>query len=174
MYEFKFSNTNHKKITDILIDHSKKPIIENIAASETVTVKRIKPLFIKPKTIIQVPAVEPPMVIEKCADVFEGCIFRLGDVYNGSRVLMTHIGLDIGTKTVVLSYRHNDKISLISEINGYWPFERATPFIENMLNDPNKTRLRSDSSVRSRCRRICIRQKRHIIEANVRRWDKCR
>lgn len=146
MYEFKFSNTNHKKVTDILIDHSKKPIIENIAASETVTVKRIKPLVIKPKTIIQVPAVEPPMVIEKCVDVFEGCIFRLGDVYNGSRVLMTHIGLDIGTKTVVLSYRHNDKISLISEINGYWPFERATPFIENMLNDPNKTR--SDGTIR--------------------------
>ena len=59
---------------------------------------------------------------------------------------MTHIGLDIGTKTVVLSYRHNDKISLISEINGYWPFERATPFIENMLNDPNKTR--SDGTIR--------------------------
>jgi len=119
MYEFKFINANRKNITDILIDHSKKPVINNTIGSESVTVKRIKPLVKKPKTIIQVPAIEPPMVIEKCVDVFEGCIFRLGDVYNGSRVLMTHIGLDIGTRTVVLSYRHNDKISLISEINGY-------------------------------------------------------
>lgn len=67
-------------------------------------------------------------------------VYRLGEVYTGRRVKMKYLGLDIGTKTVVVAYRNGDKVDYISEINGYWPFERATSFIENMLNDPNKTR----------------------------------
>jgi hypothetical protein len=54
---------------------------------------------------------------------------------------MPHLGLDIGTKTIVIAFKsENGKPHYISEINGYWPFERSTPFVENMLNDPNKVR----------------------------------
>lgn len=61
---------------------------------------------------------------------------------------MKHLGIDIGTRTVVLAYRGEDGTPhFISEINGYWPFERATPFIKNMLDDPNK--IRSDGTKRS-------------------------
>jgi actin-like ATPase involved in cell morphogenesis len=61
---------------------------------------------------------------------------------------MANLGLDIGTKTIVIAIKDNDgKIQYLSEINGYWPFERGTPFIENMLNDPNK--IRSDGTKRT-------------------------
>lgn len=74
-------------------------------------------------------------------------VYRLGEVYTGRRIKMAHLGLDIGTKTVVLAFRKPEGgISYISEINGYWPFERATPFVENLLNDPNK--VRSDNTKR--------------------------
>jgi actin-like ATPase involved in cell morphogenesis len=68
-------------------------------------------------------------------------IYRLGDDYTGIKVIMKHLGLDVGTKTIVVSFKGDDgKSRFISEINGYWPFERATPFVENMLNDPKKKR----------------------------------
>lgn len=73
-------------------------------------------------------------------------VYRLGDVYNGRRIKMDHLGIDVGTKTIVLAYRAADKVEYISEINGYYPFERCTPFIKNMLNDPNK--IRSDGTKR--------------------------
>lgn len=73
-------------------------------------------------------------------------VYRLGDIYNGRRIQMDHLGIDVGTKTIVLAYRSGDKIDYISEINGYYPFERCTPFIKNMLNDPNK--VRSDGTKR--------------------------
>ena len=74
-------------------------------------------------------------------------VYRLGDIYNGRRVLMKNLGIDIGTKTVVVAYQGEDnKVGYISEINGYWPFERSTPFIENMLDDPSK--VRSDGTKR--------------------------
>lgn len=60
---------------------------------------------------------------------------------------MQHLGIDIGTKTVVVAFKNAEGvIDYISEINGYWPFERSTPFIENMLNDPSK--IRSDGTKR--------------------------
>lgn len=75
-------------------------------------------------------------------------VYRLGDVYTGRRCIMKHLGIDIGTRTVVLAYRNdNEEVHYISEINGYWPFERATPFIKNMLDDPNK--VRSDGTKRT-------------------------
>lgn len=74
-------------------------------------------------------------------------VFGLGDVYEGRRVLMKNLGIDVGTKTVVVAYRDDEeKIHYISEINGYWPFERSTKFIQNMLNNPNK--VRSDGTKR--------------------------
>jgi hypothetical protein len=70
----------------------------------------------------------------------------LGDVYTGRRIEMDHLGIDVGTKTIVIAYRSKDSIGYISEINGYYPFERCTPFVRNMLNDPNK--VRSDGTKR--------------------------
>lgn len=71
----------------------------------------------------------------------------LGDIYTGKRTLMKNLGIDVGTRTVVIAYRGDDNnVHYISEINGYWPFERATKFIENMLNNPDK--IRSDGTKR--------------------------
>lgn len=61
--------------------------------------------------------------------------------------MIKHIGLDIGTKTIVAAYENSSgEPVFINEINGYYIFERATPFIVNMLNDPNK--VRSDGTKR--------------------------
>lgn len=75
-------------------------------------------------------------------------IFSLSEPqYYGRRIKMSSLGLDVGTKTIVLSFRDQEGATrYISEINGYWPFERATPFIENMLNDGS--RVRADGSKR--------------------------
>jgi len=74
-------------------------------------------------------------------------VYSLGDVFTGRRVLMSQLGIDIGTKTVVVAFRDDDgKVHYISEINGWWPFERATTFIEKLLADPNK--VRSDGTKR--------------------------
>ena len=68
-------------------------------------------------------------------------VYRLGDDYEGERITMAYLGLDVGTKTMVLSFKDDKgKTQYISEINGFWPFERGTPFIENMLNDSSKVR----------------------------------
>lgn len=57
------------------------------------------------------------------------------------RRIMRSIGIDVGTKTVVLAYRGpNGKPEFISEINGYYVFDRSTNFIMNMLNDPDRCR----------------------------------
>ncbi|MDB4490188.1 hypothetical protein N9045_01590 [bacterium] len=73
-------------------------------------------------------------------------VYRLGDVYHGRRILMDNLGIDVGTKTIVVAYRNGEDAEFISEINGYYPFERCTPFIKNMLDDPNK--MRSDGTKR--------------------------
>lgn len=68
-------------------------------------------------------------------------VHSLGDEFTGTRVIMNHIGIDVGTKTIAIAYKGDDgKTRFLTEINGYWPFERATPFVENMLNDPKKKR----------------------------------
>jgi actin-like ATPase involved in cell morphogenesis len=73
--------------------------------------------------------------------VEEPTVYKLGDEFIGRRVVMTQLGLDIGTKTIVIAFKGPDgKTHYLSEINGYWPFERGTVFIENMLNDPKKKR----------------------------------
>lgn len=74
-------------------------------------------------------------------------VYSLRDIYIGRKVKMSHIGLDIGTHTIVVSLRGEDnKVKFISEVNGYWLFERASSFVENMLNDPQK--IRSDGTAR--------------------------
>lgn len=72
---------------------------------------------------------------------------HLGDKYIGKKIAMTNLGLDIGTKTLVLSYRGADgEVAYITELNGYWVFERSTPFILNMLTQNKK---RHDGKERS-------------------------
>ena len=96
------------------------------------------------KSIILIPKkeAEPPKLEVEIE------VYRLGDDYTKERIKMSNLGIDVGTKTIVVSYKDNkSKTSYISEINGYWLFERATPFVENMLNDPNKTR--SDGTKRA-------------------------
>lgn len=75
------------------------------------------------------------------------CVHNWKDEFTGRRVWMPNIGLDIGTKTIVLAYRDADKINFISEINGYWPFDRSSKFIENLLDD--NTKIRSDGKRRA-------------------------
>lgn len=77
-----------------------------------------------------------------------GEVYKMGDVISLERKpTMPHLGLDIGTKTIVASFKNkNGDINYISEINGFWPFERATAFVENMLKDP--TKVRSDGTNR--------------------------
>lgn len=68
-------------------------------------------------------------------------VLRLGEAYTGRRVIVQNLGIDIGTKTVVLAYDGpGGKTGFLSEINGYYVFERSSPFIINMLNDPNRQR----------------------------------
>lgn len=66
---------------------------------------------------------------------------HLGDIHPGGRVIVQHLGIDIGTKTVVLAYEGpGGQTGFLSEINGYYIFERSSPFIINMLNDTNRQR----------------------------------
>lgn len=53
---------------------------------------------------------------------------------------MPSIGLDIGTKNIVLAYRHGKKASFLQEINGYYVYPNASKFVENMLSDPSVER----------------------------------
>ena len=68
-------------------------------------------------------------------------------LYIGERVIMHHLGLDIGTKNIVISYNNGDKISHLRETNGYFIYPRSTKFIENMLS--NQAIARSDGTKRA-------------------------
>lgn len=59
---------------------------------------------------------------------------------------MPALGLDIGTKNIVLSYRHGKKVGFLQEVNGYYVYPNESKFVENMLSDPN--RERSDGTKR--------------------------
>jgi hypothetical protein len=60
---------------------------------------------------------------------------------------MSDIGIDIGTKNIVLAVRNGDEILYLREINGYFVYPRATKFVRNMLDDPKKER--SDGTKRA-------------------------
>lgn len=67
-------------------------------------------------------------------------VYSLRDIYKGRRVEMSAIGIDIGTKNVVLAVRGEDDTLFLREVNGYYVYPRASKFIRNMLDDPKKTR----------------------------------
>ena len=152
MSGFKYVNNDKKLLIEIFSDCIKRPIIDK---SEVIK-RRIPNLPSKKKPINQVSDSIIPQIIptislneiitptEKFDNEFK--VYKMGETYDDVRVTMPNLGLDIGTRTVVISFRAADKINYISEINGYWPFERATQFVENVLNDPNK--IRSDGTKR--------------------------
>lgn len=74
------------------------------------------------------------------------CVFSLRDIYTGKRFNMAAIGIDIGTKNVVLAVRKGEGSLYLREINGYFVYPRSSKFVRNMLDDPNK--IRSDGSKR--------------------------
>jgi hypothetical protein len=58
-----------------------------------------------------------------------------------TRKAVQHLGLDIGTKTIIAAYEGaEDGTHFVSEINGYYIFERPNPFVMGLLNDPNRVR----------------------------------
>lgn len=126
------------------IIEQKTDIGDTIDAYRIISFNKAKRLLVK-EPIINIPKNKPVFTqVEQSHPV----VYRLGDDYLGERIEMANLGIDIGTKTIVVSFKDNKgKTQYISEINGYWLFERGTPFIENMLNDPNK--VRSDGTKRA-------------------------
>lgn len=129
----------------------KHVITDNITKNvkiRRVSVRKTEPTTPIPQvTVIQpVESPPPPPRWKHLPTASEFDVYRLGEVFTGRRVMITNIGLDIGTKTVVIAYRNDDKVNYIAEINGYWVFQRRNKFIESLLNDPNK--IRSDGTKR--------------------------
>lgn len=93
------------------------------------------PISVPKLGYIRTPA--PAYVTE--IDIMGSKVHKRGS-HSKRRVKMSHIGLDIGTKTIVAAYKNGKSTEYITEINGYWPIEKSTPFIENMLSDPKKKR----------------------------------
>jgi hypothetical protein len=165
MPEFKYYSKANEDINNVLRDNSRKPVIHEFYQNVNVISKKPPVLPSKPKQTYQY-QIEPEAdkafgaidaLIPSCPRMCGAALYKpanemnevyhIGDVYEGRRVIMKHLGLDIGTKTIVLAFKNDkDKTTYVSEINGYWPFERATPFVEHMLNDPKK--IRSDGTVR--------------------------
>jgi actin-like ATPase involved in cell morphogenesis len=128
-------------------------VVHNRSQRILAELKQVNPLKVRKKPLADDQrngaslAPPPPASIIAVDHPDEVEVYSLGDVFEGVRVPVNHLGIDIGTKTIVVAYKGaNGKTAFISEINGYWPFERATPFVENMLNDPNK--VRSDGTKR--------------------------
>lgn len=74
-------------------------------------------------------------------------ILHLHSEYTGRTKVIDKIGLDVGTKNIVVSFiDSNNKVGHLTEVNGYWPIDKCTPYIRNLLND--KTKKRSDGLAR--------------------------
>lgn len=132
-----------KNPNEILSDTAKRPLplihqTRTGLPPKPVSVPRVKK-FVKrkPSGIVKVVhnSVKPPRV------------YRLGQICRCERIIMKNLGLDLGTRNIVLAFQEEDgSTGYLSEVNGYWPFERVTPFLRNMLDDPNK--IRSDGTKR--------------------------
>jgi hypothetical protein len=73
-------------------------------------------------------------------------IYDLRNLYHGRRISMDSIGIDIGTKNIVLACKDGDEIVFLVEVNGYYIYPNPSKFIKNMLDDPSK--VRSDGTKR--------------------------
>lgn len=131
--------TKEDELLEILLEAGRRPVLYNFDTDISIQ---------EPVNKYKRDKKEEPTIVGEFEEIDrKGTkVYRLGTAFEGRRVKMKSLGLDIGTKTIVVAFRNDNRIDYISEINGYWPFERATPFIENMLNDANRTR--SDGSKR--------------------------
>jgi len=153
--EFKQRRHSTKQIEEMLLDAVKKPIV--VIPNPPKPIIREAPPATAPLVANPLPAaeIEQVQIIETKLNLqlyapqnyVINNVYGIGD-YVEWRTKMAHVGLDIGTKTIVCSYKDDQaKTRFISEINGYWVFDRATPFVENMLSDP--TKVRSDGTKRA-------------------------
>lgn len=139
MKDPKFIKIN-KELLDKLADSCRRPILYDYERYRAVTKKKNKKIELKPKIPLNVVGNKWALNSKDKFSVEDPIVYRMGEVYEGRRIRMPNLGLDVGTKTIVVAYNNSGKTEYISEINGYYVFERATPFIENMLNDSSKTR----------------------------------
>lgn len=118
------------------IVEKQQPILQETVSQELVhRVVEPLPLRLHRLSDIQVPAADFISEIDNLGSK----VHKRGS-FNKRKVKMSQIGLDIGTKTIVAAYKNGKNTEYITEINGYWPIEKSTPFIENMLSDPKKKR----------------------------------
>lgn len=106
-----------------------------------------RPVLVKPVRAI-VPSAASAVSVLPNKDVVEPKVFHLNsDLYVGSRTSMNAIGLDIGTKNIVMVFVGKDGKSVtLHEINGYFVYPNPSKFVERMLDDPEK--VRSDGTKR--------------------------
>jgi len=74
-------------------------------------------------------------------------VHGLGVAYAGRRINMSALGIDIGTKNVVMAYKTDKGVAFLQEVNGFYVYPNPSKFVENMLDDKNK--IRSDGSKRA-------------------------
>lgn len=74
-------------------------------------------------------------------------VYGLGDAYAGRRINMNSLGIDIGTKNIVMAYRAGKKVGFLHEVNGFYVYPNPSKFVENMLDDAGK--IRSDGTKRA-------------------------
>ena len=141
--------------------HHQKSQAVSVKERKIVAKKKPAKLEVPPKPVITAPAIAKP---KKQNNKLEAPaprkqlpvpapvggsvrIYGLGDVYDGRRCIMNAIGIDIGTKNVVMAFRDKEgAATFLQEINGYYIYPRPTKFVENMLDDPKK--VRSDGTKR--------------------------
>jgi len=117
-------------------------LIQNNIVKPIVVKKRneLNPLF-KVSSIIA----DNKRIISNNSDL---CIYKLENTNVDGRIEMADLGIDIGTKNIVLAYENgNNKVSFIQETNGYYVYPRPSKFVENMLDD--STKVRSDGTKRT-------------------------
>lgn len=123
------------------------PRISKAHRDQTVVSDRRRKIKIPPQsTVVLQPVILPEVELEVQPITASFSIYYLGDAYLGRRFVVKSIGIDIGTKNIVLAFRGADENVYLREINGYYVYPNSSPFIKNMLNDPNK--IRSDGTKR--------------------------
>ncbi len=134
-----------KSINDILLDVVKRPI--PIISPHQISVSPEPKICITPVYEINKQVIKPKLQKVICDSKRPPRVYCLGQICDCRRIVMKNLGLDLGTRNIVLAFAEEDgTVGYLSEVNGYWPFERVTPFIKNMLDDPAK--IRSDGTKR--------------------------
>lgn len=139
-----------KPILNIIKKQEPKPVVIEQVQIHVDKKEIVEPkLYDKPIEIelpkIKIPRIGiidyPAEVYLSEIDVLGPKVHKRGDKIKGRKIKMSNIGLDVGTKTIVAAFNNGKTgVEYITEINGYWIIDKATPFVENMLSDPKKKR----------------------------------